>query len=212
MLSDRELVERHYRHGPDTVRAHIRAVNWIYGVVDPDEFTNCPAHHIIHDGRRPFISPYEDQTNTDVEFTLEYDQSKSLKWNYYAEKWIAFWDDAYVSYWSAQKGDVVTATHANGERYFKKCAYRYYHCGDVPDAYADQFGCATEPRPITEWIWDTGASAHMLSRRNAGGYKRDTSQPEMRFAGVGGTTSSDGKAIIKRLGSTYGLPPQTLGV
>ena len=111
LLSDRELVERHYRHGPDTVRAHIRAVNWIYGVVDPDDFTNCPAHHIIHDGRRPVISPYEDQTNTDVEFTLEYDQSKSFKWNYYAEKWIAFWDDAYVSYWSARKGDVVTATH-----------------------------------------------------------------------------------------------------
>ena len=77
LLSDREMVERHFRCAPATAVAHMKAVNWIQGVVDPLGFQNAPAHHITFIGRRPYIQPYEDQSETDVEFIFVTDQEKA---------------------------------------------------------------------------------------------------------------------------------------
>ena len=68
LLTDRDLVERHYRCAYSTICAHLRAVNWINGVLTPDEFQCFPAHHITFAGRRPRFEKYEDQSDTDVEF------------------------------------------------------------------------------------------------------------------------------------------------
>ena len=68
---------------------------------------------------------------------------------------------------------------------------------------------AAQPKATPlEWIFDTGAAQHMLTRRDAAPYRRDRSQPDMHFAGVGGNTSSDGRALIKKFGGLgFSLSP-----
>ena len=46
LLSDRELVERHYRCAYSTICAHLRALGWINGALSSDDFFSIPVHHI----------------------------------------------------------------------------------------------------------------------------------------------------------------------
>ena len=69
LLFERELDQRCAENAQNIILAHLLAVAWFNGVINPGQFDAFPVHRLVHHGRRFRIERYEDQSDTDIEFS-----------------------------------------------------------------------------------------------------------------------------------------------